>query len=550
MGRLLTMASIGLVVSCGGLVVDDHAPARAPQLRALSSSAAISPPFDAATHDYTAELSVASLLPLPTVTLAAVPDDVGSRVSVGGVPLPPGTATAIPVSIGKSVLDVTVSSPNGTAPAHYTIRLAVHVASEITYFKASNTLDRESFATALAADGDTLAVGNPWDPSGASGVGADPFDTSAIRAGAVFMYERRGGTWMQDAYIKAPNAHAEQDFGRQVALRGDTLVVGAPGDTSGTGAAFVYRRTNGAWAFVAELVSPSPVPWSRFGMSVALGDGIVAVGALIDPTDAAGLRGGVDLYGPSGSGPSGETWTHLTRVPSPVEGVTFGQAIAFSGDTLAISAVGESSPPSDQGVVHLYTNAAGTWTESAHVSGAPIAYHYGDAIGLSGDTLVVGVAYANSGVSGDPKDTSTPHAGGVFVYRHSGGTWAREAYLTSSTPRANAAFGASLSFNGDVLAVGAPGEGGTGSGLEADPGGSPANNTGAAYVFSRSGTTWTQRAYLKATNPRESASFGSSIALGSSALVVGAPQEGTLTRGIDGPQAPSDACSCGAAYAY
>src|SRR6266705_2453345 len=99
------------------------------------------------------------------------------------------------------------------------------------YVKASNTgaADEFGFAVALSSDGNTLVVGAPGEAS----AGAET-DNSAPSAGAVYVYTRSGAAWSQQAYIKASNPGAGDQFGTSVALssNGNTLAVGAPGEDS------------------------------------------------------------------------------------------------------------------------------------------------------------------------------------------------------------------------------------------------------------------------------------------------------------------------------
>src|SRR6266853_4469015 len=102
------------------------------------------------------------------------------------------------------------------------------------YVKASNTgaADEFGFAVALSSDGNTLAVGAPAEASVATGIGGNQADNTAPSAGAVYVYTRSGATWTQQAYIKASNAEAGDQFGTSVALSSDgsTLAVGATGE--------------------------------------------------------------------------------------------------------------------------------------------------------------------------------------------------------------------------------------------------------------------------------------------------------------------------------
>ena len=103
---------------------------------------------------------------------------------------------------------------------------------EQAYLKASNTGVNDNFGTSVALDGDTLAVGAYNEGSAATGVNGDQADNSASGAGAVYVFVRSGSTWTQQAYVKASNTESYDRFGISVALDGDTLAVGAYGESS------------------------------------------------------------------------------------------------------------------------------------------------------------------------------------------------------------------------------------------------------------------------------------------------------------------------------
>ena len=108
--------------------------------------------------------------------------------------------------------------------------------SAIGYFKASNTdaFDEFGRSLSLSANGDTLAVGTPFEDSEANGVNEDQADNSSPYSGAVYVFSRSGHTWAQQAYLKAPNSDAYDYFGTSLAFsnNGHLLAVGAPREDS------------------------------------------------------------------------------------------------------------------------------------------------------------------------------------------------------------------------------------------------------------------------------------------------------------------------------
>ena len=131
-----------------------------------------------------------------------------------------------------------------------------------------------------------------------------------------------------------------------------------------------------------------------------------------------------------------------------------------------------------------------------------------------------------------------------------GTTWTQQAYLKASNTGTGDLFGRSVSLSGDTLAVGAPGESSAATGVDGNQADNSASAAGAIYVFARTGTTWTQQAYVKASNTGANDSFGSSVSLSGDALAVGARFEASAAVGANGNQADNAASSAGAVYVF
>src|SRR5207245_3557296 len=154
-----------------------------------------------------------------------------ARITIDGKPAASGVASApVAMPLGKKAVEVVVKSASGGART-YTISVAN--APGYTYVKPGTKTQYGYFGYAFAFSGDTLAVGEIGDSSGAKGVGGDPNDRSARTSGAVYVFRRSGATWAQEAYIKPSNTRENFEFGASLALSGDTLAVGAPNESSG-----------------------------------------------------------------------------------------------------------------------------------------------------------------------------------------------------------------------------------------------------------------------------------------------------------------------------
>jgi trimeric autotransporter adhesin len=224
--------------------------------------------------------------------------------------------------------------------------------------------------------------------------------------------------------------------------------------------------------------------------------------------------------------------------------------VALSGDgsTLAVGAYfedGNSNLVTDSGAVYVFTLSGSTWSQQAYIKeGAQAYYNFGWSVALAADggTLAVGAHHANS------------QRGAVTVFTGSGSTWNLQATLSASNGWAQDFFGQSvaLSADGSTLAVGADGEESNATGIDGDPTNNSAQDSGAVYVFTRSGSTWSQQAYVKASNTGALDHFGVSVALSAdgSTLAVGAYGEDSSAIGIDGNGADNSAADSGAVYVF
>ena len=192
---------------------------------------------------------------------------------------------------------------------------------------------------------------------------------------------------------------------------------------------------------------------------------------------------------------------------------------------------------------------------------------WGVAISSDGNTVAVGAPHESSGakgLNGNQNDNSMYSSGAVYVFVRKGEGWAQQAYVKPSNPQMGAEFGhvVALSADGNTLAVSAYGEASKSTGINSNQDDHSIPQAGAAYVFTRSGTAWTQRAYIKASNTGEAGAtadsfgdgdqFGVSMTLSDDGrtLAIGAISEDSAASGINGNQSDNSAASAGAVYVF
>jgi hypothetical protein len=428
------------------------------------------------------------------------------------------------------------------------------------YLKASNTNADDLFGFNVALDGDTLVVGAPQEGSNATGVNGNQADNSAPNSGAVYVFTRTGGVWTQQAYLKASNTDAGDQFGVIMTLSGDTLAVGAQfeasnatgvnGDqtdnsTPNAGAVYVFTRTAGVWTQQAYLKASNTGAGDQFGINVVLVNDTLAVGAYGEASNATGVNGDqTDNSSPQAGAVyvftrTAGVWTQQAYLKASNAGGLFGYGLALAGETLAVGAPFEGSNATgingDQtdnsaplaGAVYVFTRSAGIWSQQAYVkaSNTDAGDRFGEDVMLDADTLAVGARFEASnatGINGDQTDNSAPNAGAAYVFTRTAGAWSQQAYVKASNTAANQNFSGILTIAGDLLAVGARLEDSDATGINGDQGNSNAPDSGAVYVFARNGGVWTQKDYLKASTTNTGAQFGDAVAISGSSLAVGA----------------------------
>ena len=244
----------------------------------------------------------------------------------------------------------------------------------------------------------------------------------------------------------------------------------------------------------------------------------------------------------------------------------FGSAIAISGDTAVVGcpfdwsgSVGVNGDPTDRsapnsGAAYVFVRTGSTWTQQAYLkaSNTDAQDSFGTAVAISGDTIVVGADGEGSdadGVDGDQTDNSQTATGAAYVFVRTGSTWSQQAYLKAFNSDGFDGFGKAVAVSGDTIVVGAERERSNTTGV--DGGWNNAMiDAGAAYVFTRTGSTWSTDAFLKASNTGGGDKFGSAVAISNDTIVVGAESEDSSATSVDGDGSLNDAQSSGAAYVF
>ena len=371
---------------------------------------------------------------------------------------------------------------------------------------ASNGQANSNFGWSVSIDGDTAAAG---------------------ASGSVYVLVRNGTTWTEQAELSGFGG-----FGDAVSLSGDTLVVGAPFAQGTRGRAFIFTRSGTSWTKQAKLKAGDPVPGDRFGNAVSV-DGLRAVVGAFEKTHTGHpMAGAAYVFVRTGT-----TWSQEARIRATyvADHDRFGSSVGIDGDTIVVGV-----PWRDggfflsAGIACVFERSSGGWVQRAKLSRKKAALHDYDIFGWSadvqGDTILIGTpAWFHS-------------EGSAFVFARSGTVWSQEKRLKASDGQDRDQFGSSVSLSGDTAVVGADRDDHSGG-----------TNAGSAYVFARTGTSWSEQVKLIGKNPKGFDNFGLSASISGGTAVVGAPLDDTLQGANSGTvevfrfstQAPTRYCTAG-----
>jgi hypothetical protein len=346
-------------------------------------------------------------------------------------------------------------------------------------------------------------------------VGVPHDDHSGLTwAGSVLVFVRSGSGWSEEAQLHASDAEAGDEFGTGVALSGDTLIIGAGSDDhsalTGPGSAYVFVRSGASWSEQAKLTASVPTNSAWFGSSVAL-DGNTAV---VCARGASEGKGAAYVFVRDGT-----TWSQQKKLIASDGGVGFGASVALAGDTALVGADYDTHGGNSQaGSAYVFVRSGIHWTEQAKLiaSDSEPWDYFGRSVDLEGNTALIGAE------GGDNLGLGK-YAGAAYVFVRSGSTWTEEAKLTPGFSEFGDHFGRSVSLSQDRALIGA-----YGVKIHTPP---SMNNAGSAYVFTRLGTSWSEGGQLFASDPEGGAYFGYAVGLWNDTAAVGAFVDGAEDEG-------------------
>ena len=357
--------------------------------------------------------------------------------------------------------------------------------------------DFDYFGESVAIDGDYAIVGS-WLHDNANGEDA----------GAARIYERSGAQWIEQTLLLADDGEAGDQFGISVAINGSFAFVGAHRDDNGNGplagSVYVFRRDGFTWSQQARLEAPDGALEDQFGVSLASrGDRLIVGAPGTDQTQGAAYI----YHETSGA------WLFVNKIQAGdgEQGDAFGKSVDIDAEYAVIgSATRDEEGLADAGAAYVFTFDGSSWVEEARLVSSESVTEgaFGHTVSISGNYVLVGAP--RESVGGEEK------AGAAYLFLQDGAAWSEQTRLSGFGAAAGDEFGFAVKILGDYAVVGARWH---------------RNNagakSGAAYLYSRSGTTWTSEARLQAIDGDVGDQFGNAVGFSNEQVIVGARWDDT-----------------------
>jgi len=263
---------------------------------------------------------------------------------------------------------------------------------EVAKLTASDGASYDRFGISVALDGDTALIGV----------------LKGRNSGSAYVFTRNAGVWTEQAKLTASDSTDRDFFGWPVAVDGDTALIGAytyVDERQNSGSAYVFTRNAGVWTEQAKLTASDGTNYDNFGRSVAVDGDTALIGASWD--DDNGPESGSAYVFTRNAG----VWTEqakLTASDGSRYGL-FGQSVAVDGDTALIGVPTDEDNGSFSGSAYVFTRNAGVWTEQAKLtaSDGTDRDYFGVPVAVDGDTALIGASL---------DDDNGPSSGSAYVF--------------------------------------------------------------------------------------------------------------------------------------
>lgn len=365
------------------------------------------------------------------------------------------------------------------------------ITTETQEITANNLQSEDRFGFCVAINNNFAFVGAPGD------------DENGTNAGALYLFTYNSDIWQETSKIVSSDIQAGDFFGYDVATDGDYAFISTPVIDSYKGAVYVFKNIAGTWTEVQKLMASDAEDFDYFGYSVDIQGDYAIIGAYGD--DDVASDAGVAYIFKNISG----TWTEVQKIEAP-NGDTddhFGISVGIYGDYAIVGAPDSTYNSVNSGSAYVFKNISGTWTNTQQIISSDVALgdHFGNAVSIFNDKLVVGANY---------KTDAATWIGAAYIFHNNSGTW--EENLKISPPFDNQDymhFGSALQIYENRLIIGAYGN------VSFTP-----YVAGSAYVFDYINTSnsWAYTSKLISTNNDTDDVFGYAVSISNQHILVGA----------------------------
>jgi FG-GAP repeat len=307
------------------------------------------------------------------------------------------------------------------------------------------------------------------------------------------------GYWTETQKLLASDGERPDNFGWSVSLDDDTVLIGAANDGWGKGSVYVFTNDGMNWTQQTKLFPSESGENDSFGDAVSLDGETALIGAPYDD-DYGHNSGSVYVFTKNG-----DTWAQEAKLlPNDlVGGATFGCSVSLCGDTALIGATNEMNNSLIPGAAYVFIRNGTSWSQQAKLSASDglDSDYFGFSVSLDGNTAIIG-AFGN--------DDYGLNSGSAYIFRRINNTWVEEQKLVPQDSGDDDYFGWSVAIENDTALIGARSD--QQNGLD----------SGSAYVFTRTGSTWTQQAKLLASDGNIGDEFSWSVALDKNIALISA----------------------------
>jgi hypothetical protein len=394
-------------------------------------------------------------------------------------------ATVVPTVTSlknDKIKTITPNYPLTRLDGNWTETLKIH---------ASDGVAADGFGGTISIDGETVLIGSVLG------------DGNVTNSGCAYVFIYSDSTWTQQAKLIASDGANNDQFGCWVSLSGDTALIGAPWDDDkgiDSGSAYVFTRSGTTWTQQAKLLPSDNTTGDWFGCCVSIDGNTALIGAQGDQSLVD--NGTAYVFTRSGT-----TWTLEQKLYASdgAAGDCFGFMVSIEGDTALIGADYDDDNGFNSGSAYVFTRSGTAWIQEAKLlpsDGATEDDFSGGGVYLYGDTAIIGA---------ELDDDNGVDSGSAYVFTRSGTIWTQEAKLLPSDGAANDLFSMyGVNLEGDTALIGAWYDDDNGV------------DSGSAYIFTRTGTTWTQQQKIIASDGTVGDQFGVAVALEGDTAFIGA----------------------------